>query len=125
MRNWFYRFTAVHFVVTAVTGMALYFRAGNGRPALYSDAVKEWLVMVHNGEWVSYLVVGNPFISGILTGAVLSTALVRFSWRAILSPRRRTDGSGCGSSPASPLTGRHTSADTVQVRVGADEEPPA
>ncbi len=86
MKNWFYRFTAVHFVITALTGIALYFRPGGGRPAFYSETVKEWLVMVHNGEWLSYSIVGNPFISGIFIGAILSTALVRFSLRAIVKP---------------------------------------
>ncbi len=42
--------------------------------------------MTHNGEWLSYALVGNPFISGICIGAVLSLALVRFSLRAIVKP---------------------------------------
>ena len=86
MKSWFYRFTAAHFVVTALTGVALYFRPGSGRPAFYSEKIKEWLVMVHNGEWLSYALVGNPFISGIFIGSILSLALVRFSLRAIVKP---------------------------------------
>ena len=83
MKRWFYRLTAVHFLVTAVTGLALYFRPGGARPGLYSTEVKEWLVMFHNGEWISYLLVGNPFWSGLVVGGLLSLALVRYSARAL------------------------------------------
>jgi hypothetical protein len=81
--RWFYRFTALHFIVTAVTGIALYFRPGGARPALYSDRAKEWLVMVHNSEWISYVLFGNPFVSGIAVGSALALALVRFSLRSL------------------------------------------
>ena len=36
----FYRFTAAHFIVTAATGLVLYFRPGGNRPGLYQDGVK-------------------------------------------------------------------------------------
>lgn len=86
--KWFYRFTAVHFIVTSVTGVALYFRPGGNRPALYSETVKEWLVMVHNGEWISHVVAGAPFISGIVLGVALSAVLIRFSLRALVTGQR-------------------------------------
>jgi hypothetical protein len=79
MKVWFYRLTAIHFVATALTGVLLYFRPGGGRPGLYSEWAKEWFVMIHNGEWLSHVVLGRPFYSGIVVGAVLSGVLVRFS----------------------------------------------
>lgn len=91
MKIWFYRCTAVHFIVTAITGLMLYFRPGGSRPALYSVEVKEWLVMIHNGEWISHLLLGRPFYSGLVLGLMLGAALVRFS---VLSLRRRNAGDG-------------------------------
>jgi hypothetical protein len=79
LKEWFFRFTAAHFVLTSLTGVLLYFRPGGTRPGLYSDQVKEWIVMVHNGEWISFALFGRPFVSGILMGLVLATVLIRFS----------------------------------------------
>jgi uncharacterized membrane protein YoaK (UPF0700 family) len=45
--------------------------------------VKEWLVMLHNGEWVSYVALGRPFVSGIVIGGLLAFALTRFSLMAL------------------------------------------
>ena len=87
MKLWFYRIAAAHFIVTAVTGLVLYFRPGGARPGLYSDAVKEWLVMFHNGEWISFVLLRQPLFSGLVVGAVLAVTLIRFSARMLL---RRT-----------------------------------
>jgi len=81
--KWFYRCTAVHFILTAVTGVALYLRRGGSRPGMYSDTVKEWLVMLHNGEWVSHATLGRPFFSGIVIGVLLAFALTKFSLMAL------------------------------------------
>jgi hypothetical protein len=59
-------------------------------PALYPEAVKEWLVVLHNGEWLSWLLVDRPFYSGIIVGLVLSVMLVRFSTASIPRLNRRT-----------------------------------
>jgi hypothetical protein len=87
MKIWFYRLTAVHFIVTALTGLALYFRPGGNRPGLYSEELKEWLVMIHNGEWLSHLIFERPFYSGMLIGVLLSLVLVKFSAAALQRPR--------------------------------------
>jgi hypothetical protein len=79
LKEWFFRFTAAHFVLTSLTGVLLYFRPGGSRPGLYSDQVKEWIVMIHNGEWISFALFGQPFVSGILMGLVLAGMLIRFS----------------------------------------------
>ena len=81
--RWFYRLTAVHFVVTAVTGLVLYFRRGGGRPGLFGDDVKEWLVMIHNGEWLSYVVCARPVYSGLAVGLILAVTITRHSVRGI------------------------------------------
>ncbi len=78
--------------MTALTGLALYFRPGGARPGLYSEAAKEWLVMVHNGEWLSHVLLGRPFWSGIVIGALLSTVLVRFSVRSLSRKDERYPG---------------------------------
>lgn len=83
MKTWFFRCTAAHFVLTAFTGLLLYFRAGNGRPGLFSDGVKEWLVMIHNGEWISHTLFGIPFFSGIVLGGILAAMLTRFSLKSL------------------------------------------
>jgi hypothetical protein len=88
-REWFYRFTAVHFVLTALTGILLYFRPGGTRPGLYSEGVKEWIVMIHNGEWISFALFGRPFVSGIALGLVLATMLIKFSSRRLVFAGRR------------------------------------
>ena len=83
-KTWFFRFTALHFVVTAITGVVLYFRPGGGRPGLYGDATKEVLVMIHNGEWLSAVLVHRPFISGIGIGSALAFALCKFAGASVL-----------------------------------------
>jgi hypothetical protein len=83
LSRWFYRFTAVHFVITSLTGVVLYFRPGNGRPGWYSDNAKEWLVMIHNGEWLSYTLFGRSVFSGLLIGSVLAMALIGFSTKGM------------------------------------------
>lgn len=92
---WFYRFTAVYFIVSAVTGLALYFRPLAGeRAGFYSDAVKEWLVMVHNGEVFGWLAARNRYVSGVLIGGALAWSLLRFSFRSL----RPVPGAGAGRS---------------------------
>ena len=59
MKIWFYRFTAVHFCLTALSGLILYFRPLKGREGWYSEQTKEWLVGLHNGELWSDLLLGN------------------------------------------------------------------
>ncbi len=86
LRLWFFRLTAAHFIVTALTGVVLYFRTGGNRPGLYPDATKEILVTLHNGEWIGQALFGRPFWSGIVLGAVLAAVLVHFSWRAFRRP---------------------------------------
>ncbi|MBI5366289.1 MAG: hypothetical protein HZA54_04570 [Planctomycetes bacterium] len=86
MKLWFYRLTALHFLLTAATGMALYFRPGRARPGWYSIEVKEWLVMFHNGEWLSYVAFGKPVFSGVLVGSALATALILHARRALAGP---------------------------------------
>jgi hypothetical protein len=94
IKVWFYRFTAAYFVVSAVTGLALYFRPLAGeRAGFYSDAVKEWLVMLHNGEIFGWLAARNRYLSGVLIGSALAWSLLRFSVRSLrpapAAPRRR------------------------------------
>ncbi|MCK6546473.1 hypothetical protein L6R52_11535 [Myxococcota bacterium] len=97
--RWFYKFTAVYFIVTAVTAIPLYFREGNGRPGLYGDTIKEWLVMLHNGEWLSYVLTGNPLWSGLVIGGALAWALVRFALHALRRPAKK-DGEGAREAAA-------------------------
>ena len=82
----FYRFTAAHFIVTAATGLVLYFRPGGNRPGLYQDGVKEILVMIHNGEWLSYFILGKPVYSGIIIGLLLSFVVIRMALRTFAGP---------------------------------------
>jgi hypothetical protein len=63
--------------------MLLYLRPLDGRPGAYSERAKEWLVMLHNGEWISEVLLGNRYVSGLLVGAVLSALVVRFAWRVL------------------------------------------
>lgn len=94
-RDAFYKFTAVYFLVTAATGLALYFRPLLGeRAGWYSDAAKEWLVMLHNGELYGWWLARNRYASGLLIGGALAYVLVRFSLRSlnllrVPPPRRR------------------------------------
>ena len=88
-RDAFYKFTAVYFLVTATTGLLLYFRPLPGeRAGWYSEDVKEALVLLHNGELFGWLLARNRYVSGLVIGAALVVTLVRFSLRS-LNPRRR------------------------------------
>ena len=78
MKIWFYRFTAVHFCLTALSGLILYFRPLKGREGWYSEQTKEWLVGLHNGELWSDLLLGNGLFSGIPIRLVLATTLILF-----------------------------------------------
>ena len=100
MKLWFYRIAAAHFIVTAVTGLVLYFRPGGARPGLYSDAVKEWLVMIHNGEWMSFVLLRQPLFSGLVVGSVLAVTLMRFSARTLL---RRNDAADVQATESPPI----------------------
>ncbi|MGH9338156.1 MAG: hypothetical protein ACRD1R_00840 [Acidobacteriota bacterium] len=81
MKAWFYRFTTVHFCLTAVTGILLYFRPLDDRPGWYSEQLKEVLVGLHNGELWSYLLFGNRYLSGLLIGVALALVLIYQSTR--------------------------------------------
>lgn len=89
LKKWFVRVAVFQFCVTAVTGLTLYFRPLEHRSGAYSSDVKEWLVMLHNGEWVGQVLFGNRYVSGLVTGAVLAFFVARFS--------RRTLGTGARS----------------------------
>lgn len=80
-RKWFYRIAAVQFLVTVATGIALYFRPLDGRKGLYSEPFKEWLVMLHNGEWLSEVLLRTRYVSGLAVGLVLGVLVVRFASR--------------------------------------------
>jgi hypothetical protein len=87
---WFYRFTAVYFIVSAVTGLLLYFRPLAGeRPGWYSERLKEFLIGLHNGELFSWLLTGNRYWSGVVIGAALAFALIRFAVRSLRKPSGR------------------------------------
>lgn len=92
MKIWFYRFTAVHFCLTAVSGLILYFRPVKESEGWYSEQTKEWLVGLHNGELWSELLLGNGLISGVPIGLVLATTLVIFSMRSLMGKRRQGPG---------------------------------
>ena len=92
MKIWFYRFTAVHFCLTSVSGMVLYFRPQDGSEGWYSEQTKEWLVGLHNGELWSDLLFGNGLLSGIAIGLVLSTTLILFSVRSLRGQQRKDPG---------------------------------
>lgn len=81
LKLWFYRFTAVHFCVTAVTGVLLYFRPLEEREGWYSEELKELLVGLHNGELWSQLLFENPYLSGLPIGLILAASLIFFSLR--------------------------------------------
>ena len=88
---WFYRFTAAYFLVSAVTGLILYFRPlKDERAGWYSDELKEWFVMLHNGELFSWLLTGNRYWSGVLIGSALAFALVKYSLSALRRPSSRS-----------------------------------
>ena len=92
MKIWFYRFTAVHFCLTAISGLILYFRPHGGSEGWYSEQTKEWLVGLHNGEIWSDLLLGNGLLSGIVIGLVLSTTLILFSVKSLRGRRRQSPG---------------------------------
>ena len=96
MKIWFYRFTAVHFCLTALTGMVLYFRPHDGSEGWYSEQTKKWLVGLHNGELWSDLLLGNGLLSGIAIGLVLSITLVLFSVRSLRGRQRKGPEQGNG-----------------------------
>ena len=88
---WFYRFTAVYFLVSATTGLALYLRPLAGeRTGFYSEEIKEVLVKLHNGELFSWLLSGNRYVSGLLIGSALAFALLRFSLSSLRRPSGRS-----------------------------------
>mgnify|MGYP001594821532 CR=1 FL=1 len=82
-RIWFHRLAAAQFILTAATGLCLYFRPLADREGAYGESAKEWLVMLHNGEWLSQLALGSRYVSGLAVGAVLAALVVRFAWRAL------------------------------------------
>ncbi len=88
---WFYRFTAAYFLISATTGVLLYFRPlKDERTGFYSDELKEWFVMLHNGELFSWLLTGNRYWSGIVIGLALAYALIRFSLNSLRQPASRS-----------------------------------
>ncbi|OGQ21931.1 MAG: hypothetical protein A2138_20435 [Deltaproteobacteria bacterium RBG_16_71_12] len=88
-RLWLYRAVALQLAVTALTGLALYARPLDDRLGLYGKTAKEWLVMVHNGEWIGHLLLGNRWLSGALIGALLAWPLLRHARRVLLQPAGR------------------------------------
>ena len=71
--------------------MLLYFRPlQDERAGFYSDAVKEWLVGLHNGELFSWLLTGNRYWSGVVIGLALAYALIRFSLSSLRRPSSRS-----------------------------------
>ena len=96
MKIWFYRFTAVHFCLTAISGLILYFRPHSGSEGWYSEQTKEWLVGLHNGELWSDLLLGNGLLSGIAIGLVLSITLILFSVKSLRGRRRQGPGQSNG-----------------------------
>ncbi len=83
-RRWFHRFTAAYFIVTASTGLVLYFRPLAGeRKGFYTDRIKEWLVMIHNGEIFGWLLARNRYVSGVAIGGALAYALIRYAIRSL------------------------------------------
>ena len=71
-KRWFCRVATVQFVFTALTGLLLYLRPLDDRAGWYSKDVKEWLVMLHNGEWFTQVLLHNRYASGLLVGATLA-----------------------------------------------------
>ena len=82
LRAWFYRLAAAQFVATSVTGLLLYFRPLDDRTGVYPEKIKDWLVMIHNGEWITHLLLSNRYISGLIVGVTLSVLVLRFALRA-------------------------------------------
>lgn len=84
VRLWLYRLAAIQFGITALTGVALYFRPLDDRAGLYGKVVKEWLVLIHNGEWIGHLLFGWRYVPGVLIGVVLAWLTLRFVRRALV-----------------------------------------
>lgn len=89
LKVWFFRVATVQFVFTAVTGLLLYLRPLESRAGWYSNDVKEWLVMLHNGEWISHVLFDNRYVSGLVIGATLAW-LVMSRARKSLKPGATT-----------------------------------
>lgn len=87
MKVWFYRFTAAHFLLTAISGVFLYFRPLEGRAGWYSEQTKTLLVGLHNGELWSQFILENRYVSGVPIGIVLATTLIIFSVKSIKGKR--------------------------------------
>lgn len=88
---WFYRFTAAYFLISATTGLILYFRPlKDERAGFYSEDLKEFFVQLHNGELFSRWLTGSRYWSGILIGTALAFALVKYSISALRRPSSRS-----------------------------------
>ena len=85
IKTWFYRFTAAHFCLTAVTGGLLYFRPLDDREGWYSGPLKEILVGLHNGELWGRLLLDSRYSSGLPIGIMLASVLVFFSFRTFFN----------------------------------------
>ena len=85
LKTWFYRFTAAHFCLTAITGGLLYFRPLDDREGWYSESLKEILVGLHNGELWGRLLLDSRYSSGLPIGFILASVLVYFSFRTFFN----------------------------------------
>ena len=83
MKSWFYTFTSVHFFLTAISGVLLYFRPLDGREGWYSEKTKQVLVGLHNGEFWGHIIFENRYFSGLPIGIILAVTLIFFSIRKI------------------------------------------
>ena len=83
LKWWFFRVAALQFLLTAATGLVLYLRPLDDRAGAYSKQTKEWLVMLHNGEWLSYLALHDRRVSGFLVGGALAVLVVRLAARSL------------------------------------------
>ena len=90
IKLWFYRLTAIHFCLTATTGVVLYFRPLDDREGWYSETLKEILIGLHNGELWGHLLFDNRYLSGLVIGITLSAALIFFSIGGMRLRHRRT-----------------------------------
>ena len=87
-KKWFVRLAVFQFCVTACTGLVLYFRPLEHRAGAYSAELKEWLVMLHNGEWVGELLFGNRYVSGLVIGGALAVQVARYARRTFAAGAR-------------------------------------
>ena len=83
MKSWFYTFTAVHFFLTAISGVLLYFRPLDGREGWYSEKTKQVLVGLHNGEFWGHIIFENRYFYGLPIGIILAVTLIFLSIRKI------------------------------------------